>query len=186
MKGWVIAIIVYGIMVVGGGSFLIYRRGPADRDWIATRPLPFNHRIAKHDVTEPLEANSLGVRVPDRRKLEGRFIIKAVPKGAPVTQSNLRPEPVLEPRLGQSIYWLPLTEQAPAETILNAGMFLDLCGKDKECFHGRVGALHCNEKTPPACFAGVWLTDADRGKLLAYGEKPYLAIFVSASRQKGE
>lgn len=186
MTSWSVAIVLYGILVVGGGSFLILCRGPADRDWIATRPLPCNHRISKHDLKEPLEANSLGVRVPDSRKLEGRFIINTVTKGAPVTPSNLRPEPALEPRLGQSIYWLPLAEQPPAEAILNAGMFLDLCGKDKECFHGQVAALYCDEKTPPACFAGVWLTDADRGKLLAHGEKPKLAIFVSASRQKGE
>src|SRR6266511_2005087 len=125
---WVALIILYTVVVIGGGSSLILCRGPATRYWIAARPLPQNHRISKHDLKKPPKADALGVSVPDKSEVEGRFVIEAVSANQPVTRSNLRPEPAIEPRQGQSVYWLPLSEQPFAGQTLNADVIVDLCG----------------------------------------------------------
>lgn len=184
MKGWIVLIVLYVAVVIGGGSAVILRRDPGNRDWLATRPLPSNHRVTAGDLKEPASANALGVSLPDVGRLEGRFVVDPIPENKPVKPSNLRPDPAITPRKGQSVFWVPIGDTPGIAASVDAGVRVDLCGFDKTCVSGEVAAVRCDAKVPPACAAGIWLGDTDRTKVLG-GDRTKLLILVPASRREG-
>jgi len=169
--------------VVGGGSLAIAYRNCRDPvSWRATRKLGANHLIVRDDLKRPLEIwPRLAFGFPDSEALEGRYVRKEVGPGKPVESSNLSLEPAIELAAGQSVFWLPLSDQVFPSFLIDSNTKVDVCISGGSCAVGTVGALYCDKKSP-GCVAAVILSDDDRRKLTIDG-KTKIVLSVLATKE---
>jgi hypothetical protein len=177
-----ISIAIYLLLVVAGGGCLIAYRAPVD--WCSARALGKNHRVTREDLKRPAEGwPALGFGLPDMNILEGRYLKTKVDAGRPVDPADVVLEPAIELAVGQSVMWVPLSDQAFPNTLLDSGTKVELCVSGENCFVGTVGALYCDKKTPAGCAAAVILKDDDRGKLMTVDGKNKIVLAVPTTKE---
>jgi hypothetical protein len=190
MKGWIALGALY-LALVAGGAATIARRGPSERDWLAARRLPPNHRVSPLDLQAPPEANALGIHLPDPAELHGRFVVMEICEGKAVTRGNVRVTPIVAPRDGHVVFWLPLTDVTPSPVTPEPETFVDVCVSGKNCVRGEVATVRCqaappDQKSPDQkslCAVGLWLPDTKEVKE-QLTDKTRVLIAVSSSQRK--
>jgi hypothetical protein len=110
------------------------RYKPADRDYLAARDLPLNHRIVAADLRSPPSlASRLGFFVRPVSAIEGRYVRgKPIAAGAPIAAAALadRPDTALPDKTLAVAF--PVSSDSSITSALDAGSPVTLVGTDSD------------------------------------------------------
>jgi hypothetical protein len=92
----------------------------------ATRQLPANHCVAADDIAvDPKLAGSLYARLPQREKIDGQYLIRAVARDNAVLNTNLSDWPNLSTDKDHTAFAVPVTDE-----FIDAGTVVDVCAAE--------------------------------------------------------
>ena len=164
------AFLAYVAVVLVGFIFTTLFNPGERTEFVARRLLQHNHRIVADDIAEAgLGRRFLVWSMTTRDDFYGRYVEKCVTLDDAIGLDDT----LSGPQLGESVVWLPLSEQPAADVVsLDVGDNVEVCNLQKDEMCGQkpfpVVAVACPDKSSvsPACSAGVVMGAADRKLLL--------------------
>jgi hypothetical protein len=197
MKQWsdrrfVFVACVYVSLVVGA-AFAHWPQGAEERDYIAARELPHNHRLAPEDLRAPASfAGSLGFYLRKRAAIVGKYV-KPDPicEGDPVRISELadKPDMRLGANVGAVVFSLPADSHL--DRLLDVGAPVVLLGQDPDTKApvAKAAAVHAvlcepsDKSAPAACFAVLEIAADTIGFVTKNAAALHLALSSEAQNQ---